>query len=74
MRRDDCGGHVKARRGILRDDAGASAVEYGLILAAIAGVTVLVIFAFGGVVQGLFSDSCSRIDTAVASATAQCTP
>jgi len=65
---------VKARRRILRDDAGASAVEYGLILAAIAGLTVLVIFAFGGVVQGLFSGSCAKIDGAVTNATAQCTP
>jgi pilus assembly protein Flp/PilA len=65
---------VKARRRILRDDAGASAVEYGLVLAAVAAVTVIVIFAFGGVVQDVFSGSCSKIDGAVASTTAQCNP
>jgi pilus assembly protein Flp/PilA len=35
-------------------DAGASAVEYGLMIAAIAGVLAVVIFALGGVVRNSF--------------------
>jgi pilus assembly protein Flp/PilA len=40
---------------------GASAVEYGLLVAAIAAVIAIVVFAFGGVLQNLFSDSCGTI-------------
>jgi pilus assembly protein Flp/PilA len=60
------------RRG-LRDDTGASAVEYGLLIAAVAAVTVIVLFALGGAVQGLFSKSCDAIDSQV-TATAECSP
>jgi pilus assembly protein Flp/PilA len=46
-----------------RDDDGASAVEYGLLVAAIAAVIVLVVFALGKVVKGSFSDTCDSIKT-----------
>ncbi len=42
-----------------RDETGASAVEYGLIVFAIAGVIVAILFLLGGVVQETYSDSCS---------------
>jgi pilus assembly protein Flp/PilA len=47
-----------------RDDSedGASAVEYGLLIAAIATVIVIVVFALGGVVQDLFRNTCDQID------------
>jgi len=48
-----------------RDDQGASAVEYALILTAIAAVIVIAVFALGGVVRGMFSDTCERIDSQV---------
>jgi pilus assembly protein Flp/PilA len=51
-----------------RDDEGASSVEYGLLLAAIATVVVAIVVAFGGVVQGLFSDSCTSLDAKIHSA------
>lgn len=52
---------------------GASAVEYGLLIAAIAAVIVLVIFALGSTVRSLFSDTCSSIRTnASVSATGTC--
>jgi pilus assembly protein Flp/PilA len=35
-------------------DRGATAVEYGLIVAAIAAVIVVVVFTLGGQVQGAF--------------------
>jgi len=54
--------HVRGRHG---DERGASAVEYGLLLAGVAGVIVAVVFIFGGVVSGLFDDSCGTIADAI---------
>ena len=50
-----------------RLERGASAVEYGLLIAGIAALIVIVVFAFGGGANGLFHGSCSSImDTASA--------
>ncbi len=38
------------------DERGASAVEYGLLIAGIAALIVVVVFAFGGVIRNIFSD------------------
>jgi len=43
------------------DERGASAVEYGLLIAGIAALIIVVIFAFGGVLKGVFHDTCSSI-------------
>jgi pilus assembly protein Flp/PilA len=56
-----------------RDDTGASAVEYGLLLAAVAAVIVIAVFALGGAVRDMFSDSCETIDSQV-TPTANCAP
>jgi pilus assembly protein Flp/PilA len=40
-------------------DDGASAVEYGLLVAAIAAIIILVVFALGTFVKGSFKDTCS---------------
>jgi pilus assembly protein Flp/PilA len=53
------------------DDTGASAVEYGLILVAIAAVVVAAVFALGGTVTQMFSDSCDLVQSS-ASTTATC--
>jgi pilus assembly protein Flp/PilA len=53
------------------DDTGASAVEYGLILVAIAAVVVAAVFALGGTVTQMFSDSCDLVQSS-ASTTASC--
>lgn len=45
----------------VRDDEGASAVEYGLLVAAIAAVIVVVIFALGGVIKDAFTTTCGSI-------------
>ncbi len=42
-----------------RSDAGASAVEYGLLVAAIAAIIILVVFALGTFVKGSFNDTCT---------------
>ena len=40
------------------DEEGASAVEYGLLVAAIAAIIILVVFALGGFVKGAFKKTC----------------
>ena len=42
-------------------DRGASAVEYGLMVAAIAAILVAIVFALGNIVSGAFSQTCSAI-------------
>ena len=43
---------------VRQDDEGASAVEYGLLVAAIAAIIILVVFALGTYVRGAFKDTC----------------
>jgi pilus assembly protein Flp/PilA len=44
------------------EDRGASAVEYGLLIAGIAALIVVIVFAFGGVIKSVFSQTCSKIN------------
>jgi pilus assembly protein Flp/PilA len=44
-----------------KDDNGASAVEYGLLIAAIAAVIVVVVFALGNVVKSKFQNTCTLV-------------
>ncbi|HRD61847.1 MAG TPA: Flp family type IVb pilin [Nocardioides sp.] len=46
-----------------RAERGASAVEYGLLVAGIAGMIAAVVFVFGGGSTGMFQDSCKTILT-----------
>jgi pilus assembly protein Flp/PilA len=43
------------------DERGASAVEYGLLIAGIAALIVLVVFAFGGVLKNVFTNTCNSV-------------
>lgn len=43
-----------------RTDAGASSVEYGLLLALVAAVIVTAVFMFGGAVHSLFNTGCEK--------------
>jgi pilus assembly protein Flp/PilA len=63
---------VKVRRAAHRDDTGASAVEYGLIVFAIAAVIVAVVVGLGQITQSMFSDSCSTIGAKVAPSSHAC--
>ena len=59
---------IKARRRDLADsvdDSGASAVEYGLVLVAIAAVIALVVFSLGVINRNSFDSSCDKIKTQV---------
>ena len=44
-----------------RTEDGASAVEYGLLVAAIAAIIVLIVFAIGKFVKQGFSDTCKGL-------------
>ena len=44
-----------------RPETGASAVEYGLLIAGIAAIIAAAVFAFGGGSTGIFQDSCKTI-------------
>ena len=47
----------------IEQEDGASAVEYGLLVAAIAAVIAAIVFTLGVAVSDSFSDSCQAIDT-----------
>ena len=54
-----------------KDEQGASAVEYGLLVAAIAALIVVIVFALGGVIQEVFQNTCDTVQSG-ASTAAQC--
>ena len=58
-----------AARSTRMSERGASAVEYGLLIAGIAALIVVVVFAFGGSLTGIFSDTCSAVTASATSAT-----
>ena len=43
------------------DERGASAVEYGLPIAGIAALIVVVVFAFGDVLSNIFGSTCNSV-------------
>ncbi|MDO9496679.1 MAG: Flp family type IVb pilin [Nocardioides sp.] len=54
-----------------KNERGASAVEYGLLIAGIAALIVVAVFALGPVVKEAFTDTCSEIQSG-GSTTATC--
>jgi len=46
---------------IVRNEDGASAVEYGLLVAGIAALIVAVVFVFGGMINNVFTGTCGSI-------------
>ncbi len=57
---------------INRDEDGASAVEYGLLVAGIAAVIVAVVFLLGGQVTKAFQGTCNRIAQGSSSTATTC--
>jgi pilus assembly protein Flp/PilA len=53
--------HILQRLVNRKDEKGASAVEYGLLVAAIAALIVVIVFALGGVVKDVFQGTCDTI-------------
>ena len=54
-------GSSRSRGERQRYERGASAVEYGLLIAGIAALIAVAVFAFGGGNNGLFHGSCSTV-------------
>ena len=42
-------------------ERGASAVEYGLLIAGIAALVVVIVFAFGDNIRDVFSETCDSV-------------
>jgi pilus assembly protein Flp/PilA len=53
-------------------EAGASAVEYSLLVAAIAAILVLVIFAIGSYTGAMFTSTCASMQRGDFPTTASC--
>ncbi|MFT4011089.1 MAG: Flp family type IVb pilin [Nocardioidaceae bacterium] len=43
-----------------RDQRGASAVEYGLLVAGIAAIIAVIVFALGGPTLGMYKNTCDK--------------
>jgi pilus assembly protein Flp/PilA len=54
------------------DEDGASAVEYGLLVAGIAALIVLIVFAFGGVIKNVFSSTCQAVASGASTSSTGC--
>jgi pilus assembly protein Flp/PilA len=50
------------------DETGASAVEYGLLVAAIAAVIAAIVFNMGGLVVNTFAGTCDEVKAKISSA------
>jgi pilus assembly protein Flp/PilA len=56
-----------------RNEDGASAVEYGLLVAGIAALIVAIVFIFGNVVSKSFNNTCGRLSSgSAANASSKC--
>ena len=53
---------TRLRTVLVDADRGASAVEYGLLVAAIAAAVAVTVFLLGTVVEDTFSESCASIE------------
>ena len=47
---------------LMSDEGGASAVEYGLLVAGIAAVIVIIVFTLGGIVKASFQKVCTALN------------
>jgi pilus assembly protein Flp/PilA len=54
---------ARIRTTLSRQDEGASAVEYGLLIAAIAALIVAIVFGLGGLIKGVFTKTSSCVQT-----------
>ena len=55
-----------------RNEDGASAVEYGLLVAGIAALIVTIVFVFGGVIKNSFSNTCGALSGGGSSSAGTC--
>jgi pilus assembly protein Flp/PilA len=52
------------RRSKERDEIGASAIEYGLLISGVAAMIVVIVFVFGQAIAGSILDTCDQVATA----------
>lgn len=64
--------YVRNLRRHAKHDEGASAVEYGLLVAAIAAVIVVIVFALGNVLQTKFKSTCDNINNDASTSSTNC--
>lgn len=55
-----------------KNDEGASAVEYGLLVAGIAALIVALVFTLGGTIKESFQTTCNTIKTGGATTASTC--
>ena len=65
---------TRIRKVIASADQGASAVEYGLLVAGIAALIVAIVFLFGGFIGSIFTTTCDEIAAGGGAITGDCTP
>ena len=65
---------LRERRAERADERGASAVEYGLLVAGIAALIVTIVFLLGDQVTGAFDDTCDTIAGNGTAVEANCVP
>ncbi len=51
------------------NERGASAVEYGLLIAGIAALIVVIVFAFGDNIKDVFDETCQSVAASTSCAT-----
>jgi pilus assembly protein Flp/PilA len=51
------------------DERGASAVEYGLLIAGITALIVVVVWAFGGALSNVYNATCDSVGTSAGAGT-----
>jgi pilus assembly protein Flp/PilA len=64
--------YSKARAIWATRDQGASAVEYGLLIAGIAAVIVVTVITLGGKVHQAFTNTCTNMTAGTAGSTGTC--
>jgi pilus assembly protein Flp/PilA len=64
---------ARVRRALrAREEDGASAVEYALLVAAIAALIIVVVFAFGNLVRGIFQNTCNDLKAHSSNSSSDC--
>ncbi|GAA4694580.1 Flp family type IVb pilin [Nocardioides nanhaiensis] len=62
----------QARLAARREERGASAVEYGLLIAGIAALIVVAVFALGPIIREAFEDTCDEITSGTSTISNTC--
>src|SRR3954451_9385236 len=66
--------YIRTAQQLRKSDKGASAVEYGILVAAIAAVIVALVFALGTQVKSSFKGTCDSLKTGLGTASTTTCP